>query len=464
MRIPILSGIYTDAGGNVRADYPLNYLPIPGSNGVSDGFMRPADGIVQKITGPGKCRGGIVWNGVQYRVLGTKLCSVTASTVTELGDIPGSGLVSIDYSFERLSISNGSALYYFDGATVTQVTDADLGQCVDHIFLDGYTVSTDGEFVVVSELQDPTSFNPLKYGSSELDPDDVVALRRPRRELHVVNRFTIEVFANVGGSFFPFSRIKGAQIMKGAVGTHACCEFLDAVAFVGSGRNESVGVYIGANSQTVKISTREIDKVLAGMTDAQLAQAVLQARVGNGQEILYLHVGNKSFAYEAAMSRAVREPAWVELQSGFTPAMYKACTPVWFNGEWWVGHPETNQVGVLSEDVSTHWGEAVPWEFSTAMVFNENKGGLVHDLELVALPGRCALGANPMISASYSLDGRTFSQQKPIRAGKIGDSLKRLVWWGAGMFKQYRIQRFSGTSDAHLTVLRLDANIEPLAY
>ena len=129
-----------------------------------------------------------------------------------------------------------------------------------------------------------------------------------------------------------------------------------------------------------------------------------------------------------------------------------------------VGHPETNQVGVFSEAVSTHWGQSVPWEFSTAMVFNENRGGLVHDLELVALPGRCALGANPMIAASYSLDGRTFSQQKPIRAGKIGDSLKRLVWWGAGMFKQYRIQRFSGTSDAHLTVLRLDANIEPLGY
>lgn len=464
MRIPILNGIYTDASGNVRADYPLNMLPVVGANGVSDGFLRPVDGIVEKITGPGKCRGGIVWNGVQYRVLGTKLCSVTADVVAELGDIPGSGLVSIDYSFDRLSVSNGSSLFYYDGSTVSQVTDSDLGQCKDHVFLDGYTVSTDGEFVAVTELQDPTSVNPLKYGSSELDPDPVVALRRPRRELHVVNRYTTEVFANVGGSFFPFSRIKGAQIMKGSVGPHACCEFLDALAFVGSGRNESIGVYIAANAQAVKISTREIDKSLSAISEADLYSAVLQARVGNGQEILYLHAGGLSFAYDAAMSKAAQEPAWVKLQSGFDPGLYAACSPIWYEGAWWVGSPKTNQVGVLSEDVSTHWGHSVPWEFSTAMVYGENKGGMVHSLELVALPGRCALGADPMVTATYSLDGRTWSQPKPIRAGKVGDSLKRLVWWGAGMFKQYRIQKFAGASDAHLTVLRLDATIEPLGY
>jgi hypothetical protein len=39
--------------------------------------MRPADGIVEVWRrGPGANRGGINWNGVLYRVMGTKLVSV----------------------------------------------------------------------------------------------------------------------------------------------------------------------------------------------------------------------------------------------------------------------------------------------------------------------------------------------------------------------------------------------------
>jgi len=257
MRIPILSGVWTDAAGDVRVSYPTNYLPIPGSNGVSDGYLRPADGLVSKTTGPGIDRGGVWWDGTHFRVMGDQLVSVSsAGYISELAYIPGDKRCVFEYSFDALGISNGVNLFYWDGTSLVTVSDADLGLCVDLEFVDGYFVSTDGEFVVVTDLQDRTQVNPLKYGASELDPDPVYALLAPRQELHVINRHTIEVFDNVGGSFFPFQRIKGAQIMKGAIGTHACCEFLDAVAFVGGGRNESVSVYIGANAQALKIATR----------------------------------------------------------------------------------------------------------------------------------------------------------------------------------------------------------------
>jgi len=55
------------------------------------------------------------------------------------------------------------------------------------------------------------------------------------------------VFTNVGGSFFPFERVEGAQIQKGCAGTHLACVFVDVLAFVGGGRNEALAVYIGAN-------------------------------------------------------------------------------------------------------------------------------------------------------------------------------------------------------------------------
>jgi len=223
MQIAIINGIYTDNGPDVRTSYPVNMVPIALQNGTSTGYLRPGNGIETFGTGPGVDRGGIEWDGICYRVMGSKLVRVDADgTVTVLGDVGGgTELVTMDYSFTLLAIASGGNLFYWDGTTLTQVTDPDLGLVLDVIWIDGYFMTTDGENIVVTELSDPTQVNPLKYGSAEVDPDPVVALLKLRNEAYVVGRHTIEIFDNVGGDFFPFQRIDGAQVPKGAVGTHA---------------------------------------------------------------------------------------------------------------------------------------------------------------------------------------------------------------------------------------------------
>ena len=261
MQIPILNGIYADSAPELRTAYPVNFVPVPKKSGISNGFLRPGDGIVANGTGPGIDRGGINWNDICYRVMGTKLVTVASNgVVTELGDVGGPTytLVTFDYSFDRLAIASGGRLYYWDGV-LTQVTDPDLGVVLDVVWVDGYFMTTDGEFLIVTELTDPTQVNPLKYGSSEVDPDPVVALLKLRNEVYALNLNTIEVFDNVGGELFPFARIDGAQITKGVVGTFACCVYVDRIAFLGGGRNEAPGVYLGVSAQTQKISTQEID-------------------------------------------------------------------------------------------------------------------------------------------------------------------------------------------------------------
>ena len=107
---------------------------------------------------------------------------------------------------------------------------------VDVRWIDGYFLITDGENLIVTELNDPTQINPIKYGSSEVDPDPIQAILKLRNEAWAINRNTIEVFDNVGGQYFPYQRIDGAHITKGTIGTHACCVFMDSVAFLGNGR------------------------------------------------------------------------------------------------------------------------------------------------------------------------------------------------------------------------------------
>jgi hypothetical protein len=119
----------------------------------------------------------------------------------------------MDYSFDRLAIASGGRLYYWNG-TLTQVTDPDLGVVLDVVWVDGYFMTTDGESLVVTELSDPTQVNPLKYGSSEVDPDPVVALLKLRNEVYALNRNTIEVFDNVGGEFFHLHASKALKFKR----------------------------------------------------------------------------------------------------------------------------------------------------------------------------------------------------------------------------------------------------------
>ena len=480
MQIPILSGIFSDNTPELRTSYPVNFVPVPKQSGISNGFLRPGDGIVANGTGPGIDRGGINWQGNLYRVMGTKLVEIdSAGTVTILGDVGGpiTELVTFDYSFDVLAIASGGRLYYWIPVNTTatlvwnptapilrQVTDPDLGVVLDVVWVDGFFMTTDGQSLIVTELTNPMSVNPLKYGSSEVDPDPVVALLKLRNEVYALNRNTVEVFDNIGGELFPFARIDGAQLQKGVIGTQGCCVFIERIAFLGGGRNEAPGIYIGAAATTQKVSTQEIDNILLQYSEAQLALVKLEARNDKAHQHLYVHLPDQTLVYDAAASEALQTPVWFTLVStlnGF--AQYRARNMVWAYDKWLVGDPQSSNIGYLVQDTGHHWGQQVRWEFGTLIVYNESNGAIFNRLELVSLTGSVAIGKNPQISTSYSVDGKAYSQDRSISVGTTGSN-KRLTWFQQGHMRNWRIQRFRGDSDAHVSFIRLEAQIEPLAY
>jgi Phage stabilisation protein. len=204
MQIPLLTGIFTDNQADFRANYPRNMIPIALDQGISTGYLRPADGIIAlNVTedfaiiardgsqiiarngdeifarsfdnglgiGPGINRGGILWEGEIYRVMGTEFVSIAQDgTVTTIGTIPGTNRVTMTYSFDKLAIVAEPDAYLYDGSTLTQITDPDLGSVKDGIWIDGYFMFIDDEFIIISELTDPFAIDPLKYGSSRGRP------------------------------------------------------------------------------------------------------------------------------------------------------------------------------------------------------------------------------------------------------------------------------------------------------
>jgi hypothetical protein len=179
---------------------------------------------------------------------------------------------------------------------------------------------------------------------------------------------------------------------------------------------------------------------------------------------LYVHLPDRTIVFDAAANAELNNPVWFTLttsQVGF--GEYRAKNLVWAYDKWLIGDPQSSSIGYLVDNISSHWGQIVRWEFGTLIVYNESNGVIFNELELVSLTGSVMLGIDPMISTSYSVDGKSWSQDRSIRVGTTGSN-NRIAWLQQGHMRNWRIQRFRGDSQAHLSLIRLEAQIEPLAF
>jgi hypothetical protein len=167
--------------------------------------------------------------------------------------------------------------------------------------------------------------------------------------------------------------------------------------------------------------------------------------------------------YDTISSQAMEEPVWFTYTTSVVGlGQYRARGIVWCYDQWNVGCPVLGLIGKLTDTVSSHYGQVNGYDFGTMIAYNDGQGAIFHELELVCLTGRIALGTDPVIWTQYSLDGETWSMERPVKVGTQGQRRKRICWRNQGQMQNWRIQRFRGTSDAHLAFARLEAQIEPL--
>lgn len=379
MQVPILRGSVVKDGAFAES-YPINLRPRPIDSGVSAGQLVNATGVVSKSTGPGADRGGIDWNGTMYRVMGSKLVRVANDgAVTEIGDVGNdTRRCGFDYSFDRLGVRSAGKLFYYDGAALSQVTDPDLGDVRDMLWMDGYFVTTDGNYVVVTDLLDVTKVDPLKYGSAEEDPDTVTGIDKIAEELVVAGRYTFQFFQNIGAAPFPFTVVPGTTIPVGCVSASAKAKIAGAsLAFVGGGRNEPLGVYVLQNASATRISTREIDEMIAAVPSPELIEVEVRSLAGEQQVLV--HLESVTVAISVATSDQAQRTTPFLLSSG---GAYRPRNAVYCYGKHWVGDVAGNALGVLDEGTHLQFGQEYDWQFDGGLMFNEGNGFLVNEVEL----------------------------------------------------------------------------------
>lgn len=452
MQIPIQSGVRIRDGA-FATSFPVNLEHRVVESGLSKGQLVTTRGAIEVAQGPGTDRGGIVWRGMLYRAMGSRLVRVSSDfTIEDLGDIGDDGQpATFDYSFDRLAIRSGECLFYFAGTTLTKVTDSDLGIVLDVAWLDGYFVTTDGESIVVTELLDPAAVDPLRYGSAEADPDPVTGLLRHRQEIVAFGRHSIQFFRNVGGVGFPFAVTPGATIPVGCVSPRAKCLVGKTFAFVGGARDEPIGVYVGLQGSAERVSTPEIDDWLAAVPEGDIR---LEPRVFGEDQQLVIHTERRSMALSLKASGEIDDAAWHVLHSG-NFGQYRPRNAIFCYGRHICGDSASSRLGVLTEDTFDQFGAPSQWQLEAGMLFNEGKAMILREVELF---GRQAPRPATLF-LSLTRDGEVWSNEVALRLSGRRD--QRLMWRPNTRLPAIAGIRVRGTD--HFAVVRADVDGEPLS-
>lgn len=449
MQFPLQSGVRVKDGA-FRTSHPLNLAHKVVESGVSRGELVNTPGAVAIGTGPGVDRGGTWWEGGHYRVMGDKLVSVTGS-ISTLGTLVSDGRrVSFAHGFGRFAVASSQRLYYWDGSALAQVTDPDLGTVLDVTWIGGYFVTTDGEYLIVTELNDPTAVDPLKYGSAETVPDPIVGVEVVNEELVAVGRYSLQFFRNVGGTGFPFQNVVGAMIPFGAVSAQAKCLIGGTLAFVGSGENEPLGVFVVSGGAAVRVSDEDIDAMLAECVDQ--SSISIEARQTGDERYLVVHAGQNSAALTSVASGAAQKGLWHRLNTGSGP--YRPRNAVWANGRHYVGDVSSNALGYLDVTESEHFGTEPGWSLDAGLLFNDGRGYIVNEVEFT---GQYPVEGSTVFF-SMTRDGELWSEERPLRHDGRRD--RRVIF--RPNVRCNRLAGFRLRGNGTVALARGDAQAEPL--
>lgn len=451
-QIPIQTGVQVK-DGSFRTSYPVNLQHKIVESGVSKGELVSAYGARQLSVGNGVDRGGVVWNGVHYRMMGDKFVRVaTDGTITQVASFIDDGLtVRFAYGFDRLGIASGERLYYFDGSTLTKVTDTDLGPVIDLAWLGGYFITTDGSLVVVTDLNNPSSVDPLKYGSAESDPDDITGLETLGEELIAFGRHSTQFFRNVGGTGFPFQAVVGATIPYGCVSARAKCRVANTIAFVGGGRDEPLGVFVLAGGTAVRISDEEIEQRLNN-SSSETAITMERRSFGHEEQVI-VHLEDCSLALSVRGSEIAEDGLWHVLES--RRGRYRPRNAVLYQGRHFVGDFESKALGVLDDAITAHFGEEPHWSFDVGLLYQQEGGAIVREVEITG-----QFPASPTaVFFSMTYDGETWSRE--VARHLTGSRGERVLWRPNVRMPRLMGARFRGSSK--VAIARCDVAGEPLA-
>jgi len=428
--INLIRGDAAGSDTDYRDVLPVNMTAVVQPLFNAAGYMIQEPGLRNfgqgEVTGTGPDRGG-VWNERvrdHYRISGQRLIRMNASGFRqELGTVTGIDTASLPYSLRNQAIiADGKMWLYNTTAGFRQVTDPDVGEPTDGVWIDGLFLLTDGERLYHTELNDDAAIDPLDFGAADFMPDGIVALDKTSDDKAIVfGRYSTQFFRfDPANTNFAFSNIPSRAIKSGIVGKDAWAEVEGVYYILGGDRNENVSLrQLGVN-HSERIATREIEKIINSYSEEQMVSAILEPRAREGYAYLLVHLPNDTLIFNITLAKQLGiSQAWSVLKTDVQGSRtYRGVHGVWDPrlGFFVYGDKRDDNIGLLDDTDPLHYGEIAEWELNTPFI--QLDGQSVDQLEIEMLPGFNDAGdANVAVSMTY--DGVTHGREYDKRYSRM---------------------------------------------
>jgi len=417
IQAPIIRGDTVD-----RTDYrdalPVNLTAVAKPIKGAAGYLNSHAGLVQFATGEGKDRGGVYNERLEshFRVSGNSLIELGADGVTTvIGTISGSRrATTAAYSFDTQAILADGRWWLYDGSTLSEILDPELGDPIDMTWINGYYFFTDGENIYHTDATDETSIDPLKFATAEFSPDPTLAVDKTSdNQVIVFGRYSIEYFIDSATENFAFRRVESKALKAGIVGTHCETELDGVFYFLGGGKEESPSVHYISAGTYKSIATREIDKLIAQYTENQLADAVLETRIVDRDKFIMVRLPNETLLCNLTIAESQGlGSAWSIVKSGVIGGGAWDGVNGVYDGrisKWIYGSRFDETIGVLDDLTGSQYGDEVEYLCYTPFLVLE--GASVNWIEIDTIPGMQLDPKKVKAFFSVTYDGLTYSKE-----------------------------------------------------
>jgi hypothetical protein len=390
---------------------------------------------------------------------------------------------------------NGSSFFWdIAASTLVEITDAVFQgyQAEDNgvrtvTSIDGYFVFNTQRNVfktgLVTDADSGTSFDALDFATAEYKPDLNVAVKNLKGELHVFGETTMEVWANIGGTGFPFQRIDGATIEKGLGSKNNLdkVEELDnSFVFVGRGAKEGYSIWraTGGGGAT-RISNKYVDSLIATV------QSTTFGYMKDGKFFFGVTAQNGTIFIDLTETALKGFPVWhyrqippvvydsdgnYELQSWGPEQITYGHERMIVDGRYYLdANTYSNTYYRLTPELTLEEATIPATRFFTAPYLQgEGDDVYVSRVELRMKNGvgngdtSSEIDLNPTVRMYISDDqGRTWKDFGSRAIGRSGKTLAQVVWnRGCGRSPNYRLFRFTTENSVETVFLDLVLDIE----
>lgn len=234
-------------------------------------YKRPGFLYDRSVGVAGAGQGCVNWNGVIYAIVAGTLYKFSGTTPTSIGAVDATGGV---YTFTttlgtspKLVMNNGVKAYFYDGTTLTQITNVNFPTTKLRkglAYLNGVTyVITQDAYIQGSGANDPSAWDPLNSILAQIESDQGVAIAKQLVYVIAFKTFSVESFYDAGNpTGSPLGSVQGAKISIGCKTADSVRDMDGTLYWISQSKSGSIGVMQLSQTKSDTISTASVERLI----------------------------------------------------------------------------------------------------------------------------------------------------------------------------------------------------------